>query len=98
MISSQLTGDDGQSKTADAPVAAETAPGGLFEVKRRASLMAHKKASSSTSSYSVLTPTTVTIPQPQLPPPSPAMQAIKLQRKYPQVSQEEMFALIEKFK
>jgi hypothetical protein len=28
----------------------------------------------------------------------PKMQAIKLQRKYPQVSQEEMFALIERFK
>lgn len=29
---------------------------------------------------------------------NPAMQAIKLQKKYPQVTQEEMFSLIDKFK
>lgn len=100
VIASQLTGGSDQ-KTAESPAtaAAETAPGGLFEVKRRASLLAHRRASSSPLTPGPLVnlvPTTPT-PQPQTPP-NPAMQAIKLQRKYPQVSQEEMFALIEKFK
>jgi hypothetical protein len=43
--------------------------------------------------------TTSSLPPPSLSPPSTAnMQAIKLQRKYPEVSQEDMFDLINRFK
>ncbi|KAG8848820.1 hypothetical protein FRB91_010475 [Serendipita sp. 411] len=64
----------------------------LYEPKRRPSLggvSPHRRASSS-SSVAVTLPSTTA-------PLNPVMQAIRLQKKYPQVTQEEMFALIEKF-
>jgi hypothetical protein len=54
---------------------------------------AHRKTSSSPNPI-----TTLAKPEVQQAQQNPRMQAIKLQKKYPQVTQEEMFSLIEKFK
>jgi len=86
-----------ESKATESAAGADTALNGLYDVKRRPSLLAPSHRRTSSGPPASASPLTLPSPKPQ-PPPNPAMQAIKLQRKYPQVSQEEMFALIEKFK
>jgi hypothetical protein len=87
-----------QSKTTEpaAATAADTALNALYDVKRRPSLLveSHRRTSSGPP---IISRSFTLPPKPQIPQ-NPTMQAIKLQRKYPQVTQEEMFALIEKFK
>jgi hypothetical protein len=82
------------------PAAADTALSGLYDVKRRPSLMvtSHRRTSSGPPVTHTLQTSQFILPPKPSTPANPAMQAIKLQRKYPQVTQEEMFALIEKFK
>lgn len=64
----------------------------VYEPKRRPSYIAstHRRASSNPATPAI-------IPKSEIQQ-NPRMQAIKLQKKYPQVTQEEMFSLIEKFK
>ena len=87
------------SETAAAEIGAETPEGSpkapkalLYEAKRRPSW--RRSSTSSTSSQTNLIPITKDKPVE-----NPAMQALKLQKKYAGVvTQEEMFALIDKFK
>jgi hypothetical protein len=92
-----------QSKTTEpataaaaAAATADTALNALYDVKRRPSLLveSHRRTSSGPP---IISRSFTLPPKPQIPQ-NPTMQAVKLQRKYPQVTQEEMFALIEKFK